>query len=105
MIEITIRLAVLHTGVHYAGVDIEALGQAIVRIEGHVVRGAAAASGYVGAAARIRAGGVAILLVAVVRGGQIQIRYHRISDTAPEHLQGLVIDVGRLRAALYVDEG
>src|SRR5580692_10424711 len=70
MVEITVRLAVLHTGVHHAGVDIEALGQTIVRIEGQVVRGAAAASGYVGAAAGIRAGGVAILLVTVVCGCQ-----------------------------------
>src|SRR5579863_4008499 len=105
MVNIPVGQSVPHTAVHHTGVHIEALAQAIVRIEGHDVFGAAAGSGHVAVAAGVHAGGVAVLLVAVVRGGQIQIRDHRISDARPEHLQGLVVDVRRLGAALNVDEG
>src|ERR1700676_1248276 len=105
MKEIPVRKTIMHAGVHHAGITVETLGQAIVGIERYDVLRAAAGSGRVGGTAGEGAGAVRVLLIAVIGADQIQLWNDRVPHAGPEYLQCLVVDVGRLCAALNIDEG
>ena len=86
MKQVPVREPVMHAAVHQAGECVEALAQAIVGIERYDILGAAAIAVRIGGTAGLCAGGVGILLIAVVRADQIQLWNDRVPNAAPEHL-------------------
>src|SRR5450631_2264984 len=85
---------VMHVCKHDAGVSIETLGQPIVGVERNIIESAAAGTGLSARAAGISAGSVGILMITVVRRGQVEIRYDRVSYPRPIDLQNLVVGKG-----------
>src|ERR1700722_8907051 len=102
---ISIGHAIEDLAPHGAGIAVEAFGEGIDCIERNRFQAAAAVAGDVGAASRIGARGVRILVIAVICRGKVQSRERGVAYTGPREVQTLAAAEGGLRAAWNVDEG
>src|SRR5580704_17396475 len=77
--------AIVHAAVHDARVRIEVVIEEVVGIEGERLETSAAGAVRGGIAAGNLAGAVGILLDAIVRSRQVEIRYDRVASADPVH--------------------
>src|ERR1700730_1386153 len=97
---VAVRETIVDAREHDAGVGIESLAQAIVRIKRDSLQPATAGCGDAGGASGSGPGAVTVLMIAIVGRHQVERLDHRIPDAGPIDLKNLVIGESRV-----IDEG